>query len=159
MINRPLPTVLTVLVGGFVFFVLAVVVFGFVLDGVLESTLVPHESLRREMPSLPLLFIGDVLWALFIFWMIRSSGSRGKRSGAIIGGAAMTMVGASTIVHDIATMDLYQNHALLIIDILAMALIGAITGIIIQSLVDRGTSVPGTGDDAAWSSGYDARAT
>ncbi len=123
--QSPLRTLSSFLLGAIVFFLLAVGLFGFVLQGFLRPTVVPYVGLYPEMPRLGLLFVGDALWAALLYVVLSFQVPRDYWSAARTGAIVMTIVAGSNVIHDLATTNLLVLSPLLFLDVLAMSFIGA----------------------------------
>ncbi|MEO1543378.1 MAG: hypothetical protein AAFR75_05080 [Pseudomonadota bacterium] len=130
--SRPsLPRALSSIVAGAItFFVLAVGLFGFLLQDALAPTVASYAGLYPDMPRFILLFLGDALWAALLFVLLCFQSPNSLWAAARTGAFVMALVGASNVVHDLATTNLLIGSPLLLLDVLGMSLIGAAVAVV-----------------------------
>lgn len=125
-------TIVAALVGAVVMFLLGWLFFGVLLSSYMEANIpkaVKDSGMMRAQPEFICLFLFNLVWAwllaiIFDYW----AGVRDFIRGAKIGALIMFLLALGVNLQYCAFMNYHDNWTMIIIDILVVAVMGAITG-------------------------------
>lgn len=141
MITRVL---LATLVGGIVMFGLGFLIFGVLLDAYMKANMSAEAAkLMKDPPNFILIFVSNLVFAwllAFIFerWASIKTFVTGLIAGAIIFGSIALAIDLQFA----ATMNLMTGFAPIIVDVLAVAVLGGISGGVIGLVLGKLNKTP-----------------
>ena len=125
------------IVGGIVLFLAGWAIWGTGLDTYIDAHTTQYDGLKKEMPSLALMFLACTTTA-FLFSVIfeRWANIATPRSGALLGATIAPLMGLNAELMMLSSMNLIDTQVILV-NVLGNILWGAIGGAVIGWLMGR----------------------
>lgn len=128
------------LAAGVAAFLLGWLIFGMGLMGYYEANMTHYDGLMKPEADmdLPLMFMGNLLFASLITWIASRSGASTAMGGLVTGAVVGLLVYASMDIMFLAMMNWFQNTTVIIVDILANTVWSAGIGAVAGFMLGRG---------------------
>jgi hypothetical protein len=127
------------LAAGVVAFLLGWVLFGMLLMDYFTANMHQYPGLMKteaEM-SLPLIFLGNLAYAMMLAWLCARTAQRGALPGLVTGAVVGLGVYLSITLMFFAFMHWYQGPAVAVVDVLANTLWSALVGMVAGAVLGR----------------------
>jgi len=116
-------------VGGIVFFILGFLIYGLALDPWMKANTVQYTGMLKDPPDFIALGLANIVWAAMVAFVADNwANARDFASGAKVGGLLMFFAVVALDLQFVAFMNLYLNVLVPLVDVVAVTVMGIITG-------------------------------
>jgi hypothetical protein len=130
---------LATLVGGVVMFLLGYLIFGVLLEAFIKANTTPEAvKLIKEPPNLILLFLSNLIFAWILAFVFERWASIKTFVSGMFGGAMIaSSIALAVDLQLFATMNLMSSAVPVLVDFLAVGLLGAVSGGVIGLMLGK----------------------
>ncbi len=133
-----LRTIVAAVVGGIVLFLTGFLIYGLILASFVKANTVEYAGLMKDPPNMVALSLHNLVYGWFIAFVFDQwAGIRNFAGGFVGGGLIMFSVGLATVLGYLAFMDIYKGLTLPAVDVIAITIMGAITGGVIGAILGK----------------------
>jgi len=128
------------LAGGIVAFLLGWVIFGMLLMGYYEANMIHYDGLIKgegEM-HLGLMFLSNLMLSMMLAYVFSRMGVNDLKGGLIAGAIIGFLVYLSVDLGFMAMMNMFANHTMVVVDVLANTVWAALIGAVVGLMLGRG---------------------
>jgi hypothetical protein len=121
-------TIVAVLVGGVVMFLLGFLLFGVLFTEYFRANTVQYAGLEKDPPVFWAIFVFNLVWAALIAFALDFAGKSGWGEGAKAGAITMFLVGLGMDLEFYAFMNIHKELAPMIVHVIIVTFLGLVAG-------------------------------